>query len=208
MLTRRTLFAAGALPAVAALPATPALAQAKAITLRFQTHHAPTSLQGAALLRMADRIKAMSGGRLVVDMLTSNSVVKASEVFESAGTGIIDGDAQGAGYVTGKNPGFQFFGDVLGAYDNPWQLLGWYKSIGHTVAPELYNKFNMHLIGVFVATPEALGSTKPVRGVDDLKGWKFRCPPGMPSAIFSKLGAGSLRCRQARQLSGLPFDAD
>jgi len=48
----------------------------------------------------------------------------------------------------------------------------------------------MHLIGVFVATPEALGSVKPLRGIDDLKGWKFRCPPGMQSEIFSKLGAG------------------
>lgn len=191
MINRRSLLAASAAPfAAAGLPALPAIAQARPVTLRFQTHHAPQSLQGSALIRMADRIKVMSGGRLVVEMLTSNSVVKASEVFESAGTGIIDGDAQGAGYVTGKNPGFQFFGDVLGAYDNPWQLLGWYKAIGHTVAPALYSKFNMHLVGVFVATPEALGSTKPLRGVDDLKGWKFRCPPGMQSEIFSKLGAG------------------
>lgn len=189
MINRRSLLAAAPAAAVG-LPAAPAIAQAKPFTLRFQTHHAPQSLQGSALIRMAERIKAMSGGRLVIDMLTSNSVVKASEVFEAAATGIIDGDAQGSSYVTGKNPGFQFFGDILGAYDNPWQLLGWYKAAGHKVAPELYNKFNMHLVGVFVATPESLGSTKPLRGVEDLKGWKFRCPPGMESEIFSKLGAG------------------
>lgn len=189
MLNRRSILAAGALPA-ATLLAAPALAQAKSETLRFQTHHAPTSLQGSALIRMADRIKEMSDGRLVIDMMTSNSVVKASEVFESAGIGIIDGDAQGAGYVTGKNPAFQFFGDVLGAYDSPWQLLGWYKSLGREVAPELYGKYNMHLVGVFLATPESLGSTTPLNGIADLKGWKFRCPPGMESEIFSKLGAG------------------
>ncbi len=189
MLNRRLFLAAGAAPAAAALAA-PALAQAKPVTLRFQTHHAPQGLQGAALLRMADRVKAMSGGRLVIEMLTSNSAVKASEVFEAAATGILDGDAQGAGYVTGKNAGFQFFGDLLGAYDNPWQLLGWYKALGRGAADQLYHKFNMHLVGVFVATPESLGSTKPLRGVDDLKGWKFRCPPGMQSEIFTKFGAG------------------
>jgi len=68
---------------------------------------------------MAERIKAMSGGRLVIDMLTSSSVVKASEAFEASATGIIDGDATGAGYITGKNPAFQFFGDVLGGYETP-----------------------------------------------------------------------------------------
>jgi TRAP-type C4-dicarboxylate transport system substrate-binding protein len=191
MLSRRKILSAAAVPAgMVALPSAPAIAQAKAITLRFQTHHAPNSLQGSALIRMADRIKAMSGGRLVVEMLTNSSVVKASEAFESAATGIIDGDATGAGYITGKNPAFQFFGDVLGGYETPWQILGWHKALGKAAADAIYPKFNMHLIGVFVATPESLGSVKPLRGVDDLKGWKFRCPPGMQSEIFSKLGAG------------------
>lgn len=48
----------------------------------------------------------------------------------------------------------------------------------------------MHLIGIFVATPESLGSTKPLAGIADLKGWKFRSPPGMESEIFQKLGSG------------------
>jgi TRAP-type C4-dicarboxylate transport system substrate-binding protein len=193
MMNRRKLLkgvAAVSPAAAAAALSGPALAQAKPVTLRFQTHHAPNSLQGSALLRMAERIKAMSGGRLVIDMLTSSSVVKASEAFEASATGIIDGDATGAGYITGKNPAFQFFGDVLGGYETPWQLLGWHKTLGKAAADEVYPKFNMHLIGVFVATPEALGSVKPLRGIDDLKGWKFRCPPGMQSEIFSKLGAG------------------
>ena len=191
MLNRRRLLSALALPtAFVALQARPALSQTKPITLRFQTHHAPNSLQGAALIRMADRVKQMSAGRLIVEMLTSSSVVKASEAFESAATGIIDGDATGAGYITGKNPAFQFFGDIMGGYETPWQILGWFHSSGRAVADKLYPNYNMHLIGVFVATPESLGSTKPLRGIDDLKGWKFRSPPGMESEIFTKLGAG------------------
>lgn len=168
-----------------------ALAQAKPVTLRFQTHHSPTALQGAALLRMADRIKQSSGGRLIIEMHTSSSVVKASEAFESAATGIIDGDATGAGYITGKDPAFQFFGDIMGGYSTPQEIVGWFKTGGgRKLADELYPKFNMHLIGIFVATAESLGSTKPLRGIADLKGWKFRSPPGMESEIFSKLGAG------------------
>lgn len=192
MLARRTLFAGlAAVSVIGSVGAGPALAQTKPVTLRFQTHHAPTALQGAALLRMADRVKQMSGGRLIIEMHTSSSVVKAAEAFESSATGIIDGDATGAGYITGKDPAFQFFGDIMGGYETPYQILGWFKQGGgRQIADELYHKFNMHLIGVFVATPESLGSTKPLRGIADLKGWKFRSPPGMESEIFTKLGAG------------------
>lgn len=190
MFSRRTALAGFSAAIAGAAVARPALAQS-ATTLRFQTHHAPTSLQGAALLRMAERIKEMSAGSLVVEMHTNSSIVKASEAFESSSIGIIDGDATGAGYITGKDPAFQFFGDVMGGYEDPYQILGWFKhGGGRELADELYPKFGMHLIGIFVATPESLGSTKPLRGIEDLKGWKFRSPPGMESEIFTKLGSG------------------
>lgn len=159
--------------------------------LRFQTHHSANSLQGKALLRFAGLVKDMSGGRLTVEMLTSSAAVKSTEVFEAAAMGILDGDATGAGYVTNKDAAFQFFGDVMGGYDNAEQIYGWFnKGGGRAIADELYHRFNMHLIGIFVATPESLGSTKPLAGVADLKGWKFRSPPGMESEIFQKLGSG------------------
>ncbi|SON58497.1 C4-dicarboxylate-binding periplasmic protein precursor (plasmid) [Hartmannibacter diazotrophicus] len=163
---------------------------ADAVTLRFQTHHSANSLQGKALLRFADLANKMSGGSLQIEMLTDSSVVKSTESFESASMGIIDGDATGAGYVTGKNPAFQFYGDIMGGYSTPYQILGWYKDAGGLeLANKLYEQFNMHLIGTFVATPESLGSTTSLAGINDLKGWKFRSPPGMESEIFTKLGA-------------------
>ncbi|MGQ9371675.1 TRAP transporter substrate-binding protein [Azospirillum sp. ST 5-10] len=185
----RTLAAGLGLVALACTAwSAPADAQTK---LRFQTHHSSNSLQGKALLRFAELVKEMSDGRLVVDMLTSSAAVKSNEVFEAAATGILDGDATGAGYVTNKDPAFQFFGDVMGGYENAQQIYGWFNDGGgRAVADDLYHRFNMHLIGIFVATPESLGSTAPLAGIDDLNGWKFRSPPGMESEIFGKLGAG------------------
>jgi len=158
--------------------------------LQFQTHHNASSLQGKALLRFADLVKEYSDGTVQVEMHTSSSVVNSNEAFEASSMGIIDGDATGAGYITGKNPAFQFYGDIMGGYSTPEQLLGWYKDGGLDLANELYHKFNMHLVGVFIATPESLSSTTPLAGINDLKGWKFRSPPGMESEIFQKLGAG------------------
>ena len=156
-------------------------------TLNFQTHHSSSSLQGEALIRFADLANEMSGGSLDIKMHTDSAVVKASEAFESASMGIIDGDATGAGYITGKNPAFQFYGDIMGGYNTPHELIGWYKDGGGL---ELANEFDMHLVGVFVATPEALSSTTELAGIEDIDGWKFRSPPGMESEIFASLGAG------------------
>jgi len=189
MMTLRTRLAGLAI--LGALAAWPAASLAEEpVTLKFQTHHNPTSLQGRALIRFAAIASEMSGGSLDVEMLTNSSVVKSTEAFEAAATGIIDGDATGAGYVTGKNPAFQFYGDIMGGYSTPYEILGWYDAGGGlALANELYEQFNMHLIGVFVATPESLGSTTSLAGIADLEGWKFRSPPGMESEIFQKLGA-------------------
>ena len=56
-------------------------------------------------------------------MFYSSSVVKSVETFDAAATGILDCDMTGGGYQTGKNPAFQFAGDLLGGYQHPYQQL-------------------------------------------------------------------------------------
>lgn len=185
---RKTL-AALATTSFMAFTATHAIAE-ETVPLQFQTHHNASSLQGSALLRFAELTKEYSNNTVQIEMHTSSSVVNSNEAFEASSMGIIDGDATGAGYITGKNPAFQFYGDIMGGYSTPEQLLGWYKDGGLDLANELYHKYGMHLVGVFIATPESLSSISPLAGINDLKGWKFRSPPGMESEIFQKLGAG------------------
>lgn len=47
----------------------------------------------------------------------------------------------------------------------------------------------MQLIGWSIYGQESLSSSKPIAGFEDLKGWKFRSPPGMETEIFQELGA-------------------
>jgi TRAP-type C4-dicarboxylate transport system substrate-binding protein len=56
-------------------------------------------------------------------------------------------------------------------------------------AEKLYNQYGMQLVGWWVVGQESLVSSKPLKGVADLKDWKFRSPPGMETKIFEKLGA-------------------
>lgn len=173
------------------LAATSALADP--VTLRVQTHYATEHPTGKQLAIWADDVQTMSGGDITVEMFYSSSVVATTETFDAAINGILDCDATGGAYQTGKNPAFQFVGDIMGGYETPWEQYSWlYFGGGYDAAQELYNAQNMQLIGWSIYGQESLSSSKPIRGFEDLKGWKFRSPPGMETEIFEKLGASPI----------------
>ncbi len=166
---------------------------AKETKLRIQTHFSPETLSGQMAAEFIKDITAMSNGEIKIEMFYSGSVVKAAETFDAAATGILDCDMTGGAYQTGKNPAFQFTGDLNGGYANPYQQMAWLlHADGYTQLNKLYNKHNMEFIGWWIPGPESLVSTKPIRGVDDFKNWKFRSPPGMITNIFKNLGASPI----------------
>ena len=173
--------------ALAALVAGGAAAQTQ--TIRIQTHYAPETESGRLAQQFVDDVEAMSGGEIDIEMFFSASVVDSVETFDAASSGILDCDMTGGAYQTGKNPAFQFVGDIMGGYDTPWQQYAWLYNGGFEDANELYNQFGMELIGWWVYGQESMSSSKPLAGPDDLQEWKFRSPPGMETEIFSKLGA-------------------
>jgi len=165
-------------------------ALAQEYTLRIQTHYGPEQTSGKLAQQFVDDVETMSGGRLKIEMFFSSSVVKSVETFDAAASGILDGDMTGGAYQTGKNPAFQFVGDIMGGYDTPWQQYAWlYHGGGYETANELYNEYNMQLIGWWIYGQESLSSSTPIAGPADLKDWKFRSPPGMETEIFAELGA-------------------
>jgi TRAP-type mannitol/chloroaromatic compound transport system substrate-binding protein len=166
------------------------MAQSAEYTLRIQTHYGPETPSGKLAGQFIDDVQTMSGGRLAIEMFYSSSVVKSVETFDAAATGILDCDMTGGAYQTGKNPAFQFVGDIMGGYDTPWQQYAWlYFGGGRDAANALYNEFGMQLIGWWVYGQESLSSSKPIAGIADLKDFKFRSPPGLETEIFAELGA-------------------
>ena len=164
---------------------------ANAKTLKIETHFTASSPNGEVAAQFAKNVEMFSGGSLKVEMFYSSSVTgKSAEVFNSAQTGIIDCDMTGAGYQTGKNAAFQFAGDVMGGYDNPYQQYEFLNFPGAQDAVDaLYNKYGMTLIGWWIPGHESLISSRPIPDVASLKDFKFRSPPGMESMIFTALGA-------------------
>jgi TRAP-type mannitol/chloroaromatic compound transport system substrate-binding protein len=162
-------------------------------TLRIQTYIAPETISGRNAQAFVDDVATMSGGDLTIEMFFSSSVVKSVEGWDASVNGIIDCDMTQASYQTGKDPGFQFLGDIMGGYETPWQQYAWlYGQDGLAIANELYNEYDMQLVGWWLYGPESMSSTTSLAGVEDLKDWKFRSPPGMETEIFAKLGASPI----------------
>ncbi len=179
------------LSAAIALVSIALFGSAHAKTLKIETHFTASSPNGEVAAQFAKNVEKFSGGSLKVQMFYSSSVTgKSAEVFNSAQTGIIDCDMTGAGYQTGKNAAFQFAGDVMGGYDNPYQQYEFLNFPGAQEAVDaLYNKYGMTLIGWWIPGHESLISSRPIPDVASLKDFKFRSPPGMESMIFTALGA-------------------
>lgn len=184
-----TTLMAGAMAAFGAV----SVASAAETNLRIQTHFSPETLSGQMAAEFIEDITAMSGGEIKVEMFYASSVVKSAETFDAAATGILDCDMTGGAYQTGKNPAFQFTGDLNGGYANPYQQMAWLlHGGGYDALNKLYNEHNMEFIGWWIPGPESLSSTRPIRGVDDFKNWKFRSPPGVITLIFKNLGASPI----------------
>ena len=177
--------------ASAALMASSAFAQD--FNLRFQTHYAPETVSGQLAQEFIENVQTMSGGRVAIEMFWSSSVVSSVEGFDAAATGILDGEMHGGAYQTGKNPAFQFVGDPMGGYNNPYELYSFlYNGGGMDAANDLYNQYNMQLVGWWAGGQEAMSSSKPLAGPADLVDWKFRSPPGLETEIFAELGASPI----------------
>lgn len=186
---RRSLLTGSLALGAAAALATPAIAQGLT-RLRIQTHLAETSIEGQSLARFADLVKQLSSGTLEIEMHYSSDIVAFDQAFDATRNGIIDGDWTSPTFITGKDPAFQFFGDLLGGYRNPFEFNSWVMYAGgRELADELYGSFDTHMVGLYWAGTESLAATKPLAGIADLKDWRFRCPPGMQTEIFTLLGA-------------------
>ncbi|ALI56159.1 TRAP transporter substrate-binding protein [Celeribacter marinus] len=175
--------------ALGAVIAVPAIAQ-DVTTLRISTHYATEHPSGKLAAIFVDDVETMSNGSIDIEMFYSSSVVATTETWDAAVNGILDCDMTGGAYQTGKNPAFQFVGDIMGGYDTPYQQLSWlYYGGGYEAAQSLYNEYGMQLVGWWIYGQESFASSKPLAGPEDFKGWKFRSPPGLETEIFTELGA-------------------
>lgn len=183
---------AAASGAAAATVAFPQVSRAQTTTLKMQSSWGAKAIFQEMAKQYADRVDAMSGGRLKVDLLPSGAVVKAFQVQDACHKGVLDGAHTVTAYWYGKNKAASLFGTgpVFGA--NASQILAW---IHYGGGKELYRELvqdilKLNLVGFF-AMPmptQPLGwFTEQIKTADQMKGLKYRTV-GLATDIMQGMG--------------------
>jgi TRAP-type mannitol/chloroaromatic compound transport system substrate-binding protein len=165
-------------------------AQAKSYEWTFQSSDQP----GIFMFQMAENygkwLSEMSNGEIKLSVASVGSVVQYNETLDAVSSGILQGEFTDPSYFAGHDPAFGLIGNTVGAFGHPSEALKFLNyGGGKEIFQKLYDKYNVHLIGVVITGVEAFVSSKPLNGVDDLKGLKMRAPEGMVQKVFAAAGA-------------------
>ncbi|MBO0345308.1 TRAP transporter substrate-binding protein [Roseibium limicola] len=167
-----------------------AAAQAADYNWTFQTSETAGEPGFINKQKWADTVGEMSGGRIEIEILPIGAVVPHTDTLEAVGAGILQGHLTDPSYFAGKDPAFAMMGNLVGAWSDPFELLGFMQSGGgQELYSELVEPYGVHFLGAAATEPEAFVASVPIRSVDDLKGVKLRAPEGMVYEIFQKAGA-------------------
>jgi TRAP-type C4-dicarboxylate transport system substrate-binding protein len=181
---RRRLLPALALPFVAP----PALAQGA--TLRMQHFLGTNSALHTVATRFAEEVRANTGGRVTISVLPGGAVVAPTELLETVRNGLLDGQFAAPSWFASRDPGFVILGDTGATFPDVDTRDRWFReSNGVDLGRQLYDRFGLFYVDQFYWPGEHIPSRRAVNGVDDLRGLKVRCPPGMIAEVFGRAGA-------------------
>ena len=181
-------------------PKAPMVSKAETVTLKLQSSWGATSPFQDMARQYIERVEAMAGGRLKIDLLPSGAVVKAFQVQDAVHKGVLDAAHTVTAYWYSKNKAASLFGTgpVFGC--NAPQILAWiHFGGGKELLTELQQDILKLNILSFFAMPmptQPLGWFKfHVENVDQLKGLKYRTV-GLATDIMQGMGL------KVTQLSG------
>ncbi|NIA68954.1 TRAP transporter substrate-binding protein [Pelagibius litoralis] len=190
MKRRAFLKAGGAGAAVAASSAlaAPAIAQGK---MQWKMVTAwPKNLPGpgVAAQLLADRITALSGGRIEVKLFAAGELVPGRGVFDAVSEGTAELYHAVPAYWGSKSKGILLFGSQPFGLRADEQV-GWLThGGGQALYDEMYGRFGLKPFLCGNSGPQWAGwFSKDINSVDDLKGLRYRTT-GLASEMCAKLG--------------------
>jgi TRAP-type mannitol/chloroaromatic compound transport system substrate-binding protein len=144
---------------------------------------------GTGAQRIADKITAMSHGKLTVKLFAAGELVPAFEAFDAVREGTADMAHASSVYWVAKHKSAAFFATVPAGITQQEHTAWLHHGGGQTLWDELYGGFGLKpfLAG---ATGVQMGGwfQKEITSADDFKGLKMRIP-GLGAEVINRLGA-------------------
>ena len=194
-ITRRSLASGGALGLLGAMaapaaPAAPAVAQNAKRRWRMVTSW-PKRLPGPGMSaeRVAERIGALSGGRLEITVSAAGEIVPAFEVLDAVGSGVAEMGHTAAFYWQGKEPAASFFTTVPFGL-TPNEHVAWIDAGGgQALWDEIYAPFGVKpFMGGNTGVCMGGWFRREIKNRDDVRGLKIRSL-GLGGEVYRRLGA-------------------
>ncbi len=178
--------AAVAMPNVAAWSAS----HAKTVKLKMQA-----AWGGGIFLEMAkqygDRVNAMGGGSLQMEVLPVGAVLKTKEIADGVSKGVVDASHSVTAYWYGKNAAASLFGTGPSYGFSSQELMGWIEQGGgRALYEKTLSKIGLDVVGFFAmpmpAQPFGWFKKKTTK-VSQVKGLKYRTV-GLATNVLQKMG--------------------
>lgn len=143
---------------------------------------------GDTLPWVADRLNAVSGGKIEIDVVEPGAMIPALAVFESAATGQIDAGYSWMGYERGQVPASALFGATPFGLEPQGYVAWMYEGEGDELLKETFEPFGVYPILCGTIPPEAAGWFKfPIESTDQLEGLNMRAA-GVGGEIMKEVG--------------------
>lgn len=192
---RRDFIASGAIAGTVAAASTlakPAIAQERRDIKMVTTWPKNFPGLGTGAQRFADRVTAMTDGRLNVQVYAAGELVPPFESFEAVSNGSAEMYHGAAYYWQGKAAAFNFFAAVpfglLASEMNSWI----YQQGGQELWDELSTPFNVKCM-MCGNTGVQMGGwfNKEINSLDDYQGLSIRMP-GLGGEVLRRIGANAV----------------
>ena len=185
---RRFLKTSALAGAATAALAAPAIAQDKRQWKMVTAWPKNLPGPGVAAQMLADRITALSGGRIEVKLFAAGELVPGRGVFDAVSEGTAELYHAVPAYWGSKSKGILLFGSQPFGLRADEQV-GWLThGDGQALYDEMYGRFGLKPFLCGNSGPQWQGWFRTdINSVDDLKGLKFRTT-GLASEMCSKIG--------------------
>ncbi len=187
---RRSLFhATGALGAATMASTAPSIAADRTVWRMVTTWPRNAPGVGVNAQRFADRVNAMSSGRLTIDLAAAGELIPAFEALDAVQQGTADLSHSAPFFWLGKSKALNYFGSIpLGLLDS--EIAAWlYFGGGMALWDEAMAPFGIKPLFAGSSGISAGGwYRREIKGLDDLKGLKIRMA-GLGGEVMERLGA-------------------